>query len=421
MVVSVGFVALLLILLAAQPSPAAASATPTTELIGQSLSGNVGASSPMQSPWHHYYSWNYWECYPYYSNYHSRYPYYSHYCSWNYPYYSGYYSGNYPYYPYYYTSTITETPKTFDLDVETNPAGIAAVNGKGTYNDGTVASFSVTSLIMPKNADQRYVFSSWSGDFSGASPSGTVTMDSAKNIVANYQLQNFLKVSVEPLGVTSAAGEGWYLPTDSVTVGPVPTSISGGEGVRYVFQQWTVDSTAISGNSVQITMDAPHTVVAEYKTQYLLTVSSDYGVVQGGGWHDAGSSAAFSVTTSVDTSYGVKQVFERWTGDLESTSPATTITMDSPHTVSAVWGTDSTILYATIALGIGAAFALGIGLAMFAIARPRETNPAPVPPVPSLRPVAAVEPVSEKLKPAPTKKRTKPPPKTNKSEPPSET
>jgi hypothetical protein len=357
----------------------------------------------MQYPSYNCYAWKYSWCYQnYWGNY-----------WWRYPYYGNYYMWNYPYYPYYYTTTFTEKARTFDLNVGTNPAGIAPVNGRGTYNEGTAASFSVASLIIPSKANQRYVFSYWSGDFSGGSPSGTVTMNSAKSVVANYQLQNLLKVSVDPLGVTSASGEGWYLPTDSVAVGPLPSSISGGEGARYVFQQWTIDSVPASGTSVQIMMDAPHTVVAHYKTQYLLTVSSDYGIVQGGGWYDAGSSATFSVTTEVDTSYGVKQVFEKWTGDMESTSASSTITMDSPHTLRAVWRTDSTVLYATIALAICAAFVLGIGLTMLSVARLREPKLAPAPPP---KPVAAVEPVSEKLKPAPTKKKTKQPPKTNPSE-----
>jgi hypothetical protein len=406
----VEFAVVLLIVLAAQSSAAVASATLTAEPSGQSLSSSVGSVSSMEYPWYYCDSWNPSWCYQnYWGNY-----------WWSYPYYGDYYTWNYPYYPYYYTTTVTEKAKTFDLNVETNPAGIAPVNGRATYNDGTVASFSVTSLIEPSNPNQRYVFSHWSGDFSGASPSGTVTMDSAKNVVANYQLQNFLKISVDPMGVTSASGGGWYLPTDSVTVGPVPSSISGGEGARYVFKQWTVDSVPASGTSVEITMDTPHTVVAHYKTQFLLTASSDYGIVQGGGWYDAGSSATFSVTTEVDTSYGVRQVFDKWMGAMESTSASTTVTMDSPHTLRAVWRTDSTVLYATIALAICAAFVLGIGLTMLAVARLREPKPAPAPPP---RPVAAVGPISEELKPAPTRKRAKPPPRTPKkrpSEPPSE-
>jgi hypothetical protein len=388
----------LMMLLAVFPNAVVASGAPS-EPTALSLSGGASAGSPMQYPWYYNYPWNYG--YPW--NY-----------SYGYPYYWDYYWWSYPYY--YYPTTTYQQTKTFQLDVATNPAGIVAVNGKGTYNDGTAVSFSVTSLVASVNANQRYVFSYWSGDFSGTSPSGTVTMTSAKSVVANYQLQNFLKVSVDPVGIASVTGDGWYLPTDSVTVGPVLLSISGGDGIRYVFQQWTVDSAPATGNSVEITMDSPHTLVAHYGTQYLLTASSDYGVVEGGGWYDVGSTATVSVTTEVDTSFGVKQVFQKWTGDMESSSATTAITMDSPHTLRAVWGTDSTILYATIALAILAAFAVGIGLTMFAIVKLREPRtPAPVP---APKPVAAVEPVPEKLEqaPTPTKKKTKPPPKTNQSE-----
>ena len=396
MVISTELALILMILLAVYPNGAVASGAPTSEPPTLSLSGSVSASSLMQYPWYYCYPWNYSWCYPYY---------------WDYYWYS------YPYY--YYPTTTYQKTKTFELDVATNPAGIVAVNGKGTYDDGTAASFSVTSLIVPLNANQRYVFSYWNGDFSGASPSGTVTMTSKKSVTANYQLQNFLKVSVDPLGIASASGEGWYLPTDSVTVGPVPSSISGGDGARYVFQQWTIDSAPVSGNSVEITMDSPHTVVAHYGTQYLLTASSDYGIVQGGGWYDARGTATLSVTTEVDTSFGVKQVFQKWTGDMESSSATTAITMDSPHTLRAVWRTDNTILYATIALAICAAFAVGIGLTMFAILKLRE--PKPPAPVPQPKLAAAVEPVPEKLKPAPITKKAKPPPKTDQSEPSSET
>ncbi len=399
----------LMILLAVFPNAAVASGAPS-EPTALGFSGGASAGSPTQYPWHYGYGypWNYSWGYPYYWDYYSS----------SYPY-CDYYSSSYPYCDYYYPTTTYQETKTFQLDVATNPAGIVAVNGKGTYDDGTAASFSVTSLVVPQNANQRYIFSYWSGDFSGASPSGTVTMTSAKNVVANYQLQNFLKVSVDPLGIASATGEGWYLPTDSVTVGPVPLSISGGDGIRYVFQQWTVDSAPVTGNSVEITMDSPHTVIAHYGTQYLLTASSDYGIVEGGGWYDVGSTATLSVTTEVDTSFGVKQVFQKWTGDMESSSATTAITMDSPHTLRAVWRTDSTILYATIALAILAAFAVGIGLTMFAIVKLRE--PRPPAPVPPPRPVATIEPVPEKLEQAPTKKRTKPPPKTNQPETSSET
>jgi hypothetical protein len=393
---------MLLILSTAYPYAAAVSVFSTNESTVQSLASSVVAGSAPHYSWYYYCDpWNYSWCYPYYRSY------------WYYPYHYVYY---YPYYYGYYYPTTAADPKktiTFDLNADTNPPGITPVSGKGTYNQGSIASFSLTSLILSVSANERYVFSYWSGDFSGSAPSGTIMMDSAKTVIANYQLQNYLKVSVEPPGIAPAVGEGWYPSGDSVEVGAVPSSVSGGEGTRYVFQHWTIDSVPASGNPVQVTMDGPHTVVGLYKTQYLLTVTSDYGTVQGQGWYDAGSSATFSVTSQVDTSYGVKQVFERWSGDSVSTSSTATITMDSPRTVTAVWKTDSAILYATIALGIGGAFALGIGLAAIAITRLPRAKPAPTPP---LRPVATVEAAPEKLKTPPTKKKAKPPPKSDSSE-----
>lgn len=331
--------------------------------------------------------------------------------SW-YPYYWCYYWWNYPYCyhypPYYYSTPTVDTPKVFELRIATNPPAIAAVIGGGSYNEGTVASFSMTSLIVPAGADQRYVFSYWSGDFSGSAPSGSITMMSAKNIIANYHVENYLRVSVDPSGIVPAIGTGWYQSDEQVTVGPVERSISGGEGTRYIFQHWTVDGVTASANPVVVQMNAPHTVVAHYKTQYLLKVSSDFGPVQGGGWYDAGSFATFSVTRQVDIRYGVKQVFERWAGDAESTSSSVTVKMDSPRTVWAVWRPDSTILYATIALGFVTAIALVICLAAVLIMRtPRAKSVSHAPP----EPARAIEQPPKKVKSAHTRKNLKRPPK----------
>ena len=421
-VISTKLALILMILLAVYPNGAVASGAPASEPAALGLSGSVYAGSAMQYPYHYYYNYPY---YPYNYTYYYSYPYYYPYAydsSYCYTYYYDYYGYNYGYYPYYYYGaygfpynypqscypTTTNTPPatpTYALQVATNPSSITTVNGNGTYNQGTSASFSVTSLIIPKTASQRYVFTGWSGDFSGSSPSGTVTMTSAKSVVANYQLQNYLKISVGPQGITTAAGEGWYVSTDSVIVGPVPSSIPGGDGTRYIFQQWTIDNAPITGNPAQVTMNNPHTLVAHYKTQYMLTVLSDYGIAQGTGWYDAGSSATFSVTTQVDVSYGVKQVFERWTRDTQSTSATTAITMDSPHTIRAVWRTDSTVLYTTIALGIAAAFVLGIGLAIFGFMRMRGTKSTPA--TQPTTPVTTAQSAPEKLKATPKKKNAK--------------
>jgi hypothetical protein len=263
--------------------------------------------------------------------------------------------------------------------------------------------------MIPFGPQQQYVFSHWSGDFSGSDPAGSITMDSGKTIVANYYLENYLKVSVDPPAVTTVGGEGWYRSGESVTVGPVPVMISAGDDSRYVFERWTIDGAPVSGNGILVEMNAPHSVVAHYKTQYRLIVLSDYGIATGGGLYDAGSDATFSVTTQVETSFGVKQVFDRWTGDIQSPSPTVTVVVDSPLTVRALWRTDSTILYTTLALGMAGALLLGIVLVTVVFMRRSEAKPKPAAPQET---VEVVEEVQKKTELRHTKKKAGPSPKT---------
>jgi len=381
----------------AGPSVAMAAALPSSQTVATATALGDSASYPTYPPYQ-----NHW-CY-----------------YWGYPNYWGYqnywvYQDYWPYYPYcnYYYLPPVETPKTFELKVDTNPSGVTFVIGGGTYNQGTVASFSVTSTIVPLGPQQEYIFSHWSGDFSGSDPAGSVTMDTGKTIIANYYLENYLKVSVNPPAVTAFGGEGWYRSGESVTVGPVPAMIHADEYSRYIFERWTVDGVPVLGSSISVQMDAPHILVAQYKTQYRVTVLSDYGVTSGAGWYDAGSDAAVSVTTQVDTSFGVKQVFDRWTGDSQSASPTITVTANSPLTFRALWRTDSTILYATLALGVCGILLVGIVLVAMVFMRRAEVRPIPVA---HPETVGKVEAVHEKAK-RPRTKKAKPPPKSEGPEP----
>jgi hypothetical protein len=65
-------------------------------------------------------------------------------------------------------------------------------SGDGWYNVGATAQFSVTAQPDP---GVRYVFVSWAGDFAGASPSGTVTMDGPKTVTASWKRQLLTQLS----------------------------------------------------------------------------------------------------------------------------------------------------------------------------------------------------------------------------------
>jgi M6 family metalloprotease-like protein len=60
--------------------------------------------------------------------------------------------------------------------------------GAGWYAVGTKASFSVTTPFLLGDVT-RQIFTGWTGDFSGSSPSGTIVMDKPKTITANWRAQ----------------------------------------------------------------------------------------------------------------------------------------------------------------------------------------------------------------------------------------
>jgi len=325
--------------------------------------------------------------YPYYDgcyNYYG-YPYYSNWYYYWYPYYSNSYAcyyGNYygsPYYSYYYEYpyngySYQQSPPKYQLTVTTDPANLGTVSGNGTYASGSSADFAISQTTIQTSPNVRYVFSHWSGDFSGVGTSGSLTMNSAMHVTAIYQLQYYLDVSVQPTTAPSPDGAGWYNAGDTLTLSVNGQMLGGQDGSRLVFQGWNVDGKNVqAGISLTLTMDSAHAVTAQYKQQYYLTVRTDQGTGYGEGWYDAGTTATIFASTPVSTSYGVKMVFNGWQGDIQTGSQSATVLMDGPKTVIASWGTDSTVLNLTIALGIIAAFLIAGGLLAYALLN-RKTN-----------------------------------------------
>jgi len=100
--------------------------------------------------------------------------------------------------------------------------------------------------------------------------------------------------------------------------------------------------------------------LARYRTQHLLTVTSEYGNPVGAGWYDEGSEAAFSVSSP--TGLLPRRVFTGWSGDADASSASSLIKMDGPKAVEASWRTDYTVAVGTLAavvLAIAALMVLG--------------------------------------------------------------
>lgn len=383
-------------------------------LSGQSAQVVASPTSPSSSYWS-YWRWNStYSCYYGYSYSYSYYCYYYY----GYPYYYyNYYAYPY-YYDYYYDYSYYNTPAKYSLTVSTDPSDLASVSGGGTYTQGTTASFSITKSVIQSTSNMRYVFSHWTGDYSGVGDSGSITMNAAHHIVAVYQLQYYLSVTAQSQGAPLPQGEGWYNAGDSVSLTAPGPILGSDESSRLVFQGWSVDGKSVqSGVTLNLKMDGAHSASPVYQRQYYLKVVTDQGVAYGQGWYDEGATAQVYASTPISTTYGVSILFNGWQGDVQSNSQSTSVVMDKPKTVIASWRTDPTILNLTIALGIIAAFLAAAGIiAYVALSRTRYRQQA-VPLVPKKatdQATTEIQPVRKrstppKKKPTPTTEDTNPP------------
>jgi len=129
------------------------------------------------------------------------------------------------------------------------------------------------------------------------------------------------------------------------------------EDVRMLFSEWNDGSTL---NPRKILVNKPIVLEAIYSTQYRLIVESPYEKCYGAGWYDANSTATFTVPESVPSRdltwiLGVRYTFEKWSGDLTSSNPTSSLVMDSPKEVSAIWRIEYDSVYIISLLLVGAA------------------------------------------------------------------
>jgi hypothetical protein len=219
-----------------------------------------------------------------------------------------------------------------------------STGGQGWYDSGATAYATVTPLSVLGPSGTQYAFDYWSGDASGStSPSNAITMSGPMNAVANWKIQYYLTVSS---AYGTIGGQGWYDSGSTAYASVSPLTVSGGSGVQYVFTQWTGDASGSTSPSSPIVMSGPMNAVANWKTQYYLTLATDpLGVTSplGAGWYDAGSNAAISTPAFVDITPGSSRYrFNGWTTSniTEITDPTrspTTVLMDEAKTVTVTY------------------------------------------------------------------------------------
>ena len=109
-------------------------------------------------------------------------------------------------------------------------------------------------------------------------------------------------------------------------------------------EAFTANSTRylISQNSAAFTSNG--VFKPKVRTQYLLSLESPVGEVEGGGWYDAGSYANFTarepdILKGISQLLGVDLFFDYWVDEHGNRLLSGFMQMDSPHTLRATWDT----------------------------------------------------------------------------------
>jgi len=115
----------------------------------------------------------------------------------------------------------------------------------------------------------------------------------------------------------------------------VPKIVAISQEERLVFTSWEDGNDK---NPLIVSLRQDLTIKAKYGIQYLLTVNSEYGTIQGAGWYEANSTATVEVISDPDGRFGMeKSFFSGWSDDPKSRSLLRQIFVDAPKTVSARW------------------------------------------------------------------------------------
>jgi len=96
------------------------------------------------------------------------------------------------------------------------------------------------------------------------------------------------------------------------------------------------------GNSQTVSANTtiPTPLTFRYDPMFFLYVKSDRGNPEGTGWYPAGTLARIAVTTPIEETGSIRYRFDKWTGGYlrdSTTNPVTSVLMDSPKIVEAVW------------------------------------------------------------------------------------
>lgn len=232
------------------------------------------------------------------------------------------------------STTLTATYRQqYLLSTSVDPPGQGSIERYPPSQDGYYdAGGTVTLTAVPESGNR---FAAWGGDLTGGANPGYITMVTPRTVTANfapgYQVSTNppgLSVVVDGASYTAPVAFPWEAGTRHTI--EVNTPQSGDPGVRYEFTAW---SDGLGRSHEVLVPQTSTTWTASFRTQVLLTTSASPAgggtVTPAPGYYDAGTVVSLAATPSPGFQ------FLDWSGDVSGASSPTTVTMDTPRSVTA--------------------------------------------------------------------------------------
>jgi uncharacterized repeat protein (TIGR02543 family) len=240
--------------------------------------------------------------------------------------------------------TANFTINTFLLNVTAFNGSVAKIPNQVSYNSGSTVQLTATPNV-------GYTFTSWSGDATGTTNPLTVTMNSTKNITANFTAI----ASTFTLNVTAVNGTALKVPNLATYTNGASVLLTATPNVGYVFTSWSGDANG-SVNPLTVTMNANKNITVNFTlipvNTFVLNVLANNGTVsKNPSLVSYNSGATVQLTATANSGY----TFTSWSGDANGSLNPLTVTMNSDKNITANFTADVIPPSGPLAIDLGCA------------------------------------------------------------------
>jgi uncharacterized repeat protein (TIGR02543 family) len=228
-----------------------------------------------------------------------------------------------------YTSSLnTSRTLVANFAINTYTLNITALNGSSLKNPNQVTYNYGTNATITATPNSGYTFTGWSGDASGAVNPQTVTMNSNKNITANFTLNTYT------LNVTALNGTVAKSPSLTTYNSGAIVQLTASPNAGYTFTGWGGDATG-TASPLSVTMNANKNITAyftEIVSTYTLNVTALNGiVVKNPSLSLYNSGDIVQLTATPNAGY----TFTGWSGDATGTASPLSVAMNTNKNITA--------------------------------------------------------------------------------------